>query len=543
MDSRLTPGWLLQNPNEWIIANSFKVETDKRIGGGSFGEIYQGKILKTGETIALKFEKAHTQQPQLYYESRLYRILAGGTGIPRIHWFGVEGDYNIMVMDLLDASLEMLFQRCDRRFSLKTTLLLGIQMISRIEFLHSKGFIHHDIKPDNFLMGRGKNRGTVFMIDYGLAKRYRDVRTHQHIPYRETKGITGTIRFVSINAHVGIEQSRRDDLESVGYLLIYFLKGELPWQGVRAHGRREKYNKIGEIKISIRPEDLCKGLPHEFVDYITYVRGLKFDSTPDYRYLQNLFRTVLSREGFDSDQVFDWTERLLDDEKRNKQILHNETVPSSPWRRFHPAHMKEEKRDTRPNSVQKGLRENELCQFRDMMGEKGDGNRARTLDMGQRRRRRSQRFLTLQHQLQIPPFKGTRRTESEQKTQRCRLSLPPQLPTKEVEQTESELPLSTARKIRMSHAHLKAHRSRQDKLEQARHVLSRSLRQQLEIPSFNGNKSERSDNNDSSSSFLLRNPLSVITTRRTKYDAGNGQSPPKDPIIDLLNNPISYLPP
>lgn len=149
-----------------------------------------------------------------------------------MHWFGVEGDYNAMVMDLLGQSLEDLFTQSKRMFSLKTVLMLADQILQRIEFLHQNHFIHRDIKPDNFLMGLGKTKHIVYIIDFGLSKRYRDPKTGEHIQYKDGKELTGTARYASVNTHLGIEQSRRDDLESIGYILIYLLKGSLPWMGL-----------------------------------------------------------------------------------------------------------------------------------------------------------------------------------------------------------------------------------------------------------------------------------------------------------------------
>lgn len=156
-------------------------------------------------------------------------------------------------------------------------------------------------------MGLGRRANQVYMIDFGLAKKYRDPKSHIHIPYRENKNLTGTARYASINTHLGIEQSRRDDLESLGYVLMYFLRGSLPWQGLKAATKKQKYEKISEKKMATPTEILCKGFPTEFVVYFQYVRSLRFDDKPDYSYLRKLFRDLFVREGFVWDYVFDWT--------------------------------------------------------------------------------------------------------------------------------------------------------------------------------------------------------------------------------------------
>jgi len=284
-----------------------KFRLGRKIGSGSFGDIYLGTNVQTSDEVAIKLESIKSKHPQLLYESKLYKILAGGVGVPNVHWYGVEGDYNVMVIDLLGPSLEDLFSFCNRKFSLKTVIMLADQMINRVEYVHAKNFIHRDIKPDNFLIGLGKKANMVHIIDFGLAKKYRDPKTQQHIPYREGKNLTGTARYASVNTHLGIEQSRRDDLEAVGYVVMYFNRGSLPWQGLKATGKKEKYEKIMEKKMSTPVEVLCKHFPCEFVTYLNYCRSLRFEDRPDYAYLRRLLKDVFFGENFQFDFVFDWT--------------------------------------------------------------------------------------------------------------------------------------------------------------------------------------------------------------------------------------------
>lgn len=288
-----------------IVGGKFTL--GRKIGSGSFGELYLGVNIQTGEEVAIKLESIKSKHPQLHYESKLYMLLQGGTGIPNLKWFGVEGDYNVMVIDLLGPSLEDLFNYCNRKFTMKTVLMLADQLINRIEYMHSRGFLHRDIKPDNFLMGLGRKANQVYAIDFGLAKKYRDLQTHKHIPYRENKNLTGTARYASVNTHLGVEQSRRDDLESLGYVFMYFLRGSLPWQGLKAGTKKQKYDKISEKKMLTPVEVLCKTFPTEFVSYFHYCRSLRFEDKPDYSYLKKLFRDLFIREGYQFDYVFDWT--------------------------------------------------------------------------------------------------------------------------------------------------------------------------------------------------------------------------------------------
>lgn len=299
---------------------------------------YLGTNIISGEEIAIKLESVKAKHPQLEYEARVYKSLAGGVGIPFVRWYGTECDYNAMVIDLLGPSLEDLFNFCNRKFSLKTVLLLADQLISRIEYIHAKSFIHRDIKPDNFLMGIGKRGNQVNVIDFGLAKKYRDPKTHFHIPYRENKNLTGTARYASINTHLGVEQSRRDDMESLGYVMLYFCRGSLPWQGLKAATKKQKYDRIMEKKMTTPTEVLCRGFPNEFSVYLNYTRSLRFDDKPDYSYLRKIFRDLFVRESFQYDYVFDWTVyKYQKNAQAIAQATGNQAADDEEKHRRHPA--------------------------------------------------------------------------------------------------------------------------------------------------------------------------------------------------------------
>lgn len=190
--------------------------------------------------------------------------------------------------------------------------------------MHSKHYLHRDIKPDNFVMGVKENQSTVYIIDYGLAKRYIDSKTRQHIPLRDDKKLAGTARFASVNTHLGVEQSRRDDIECLGYTLIYIAKGELPWQGVKGQTRDQKYNKIMQKKLAISTQSLCKGLPTEFVSYIKYCRSLNFEDKPDYWNLIKNFETYFLNNHYDIGFEFDWNKPKTI--PANTKYLENEIV-------------------------------------------------------------------------------------------------------------------------------------------------------------------------------------------------------------------------
>ncbi|KIY49665.1 kinase-like protein [Fistulina hepatica ATCC 64428] len=275
------------------------------VGSGSYGQIFHATHAQTGHPVAIKFESNRIKWSVLRHEYEMYKQLAGGPGIPVVKWCGDDGNNKSMVMDLLGPSLEDLFEHCHRRFSVKTVIMLADQILSRLEFVHSRGIVHRDIKPDNFLMGIASRGNQVNIIDFGLAKRFINLASRRHIPYQRGAEYAGTTRYMSIHAHRRMEQSRRDDLESFAYVLLYFLRGSLPWQGIpRSVDKDElilarKRDQIGAT--------LCAGYPQEFGILLDYARALPFDAAPDYIYLRHLFRDLMVRMGYRYDYIFDWS--------------------------------------------------------------------------------------------------------------------------------------------------------------------------------------------------------------------------------------------
>ena len=295
----------------------------KKIGQGSFGSIYKAKNKQTDEYVAIKIEE-NTSNKSLLHEAKVYKYISDIKGFPKIRLYGNTGNYTYMILDLLGYSLDNLKKICGGIFSLKTTLLLAIQMLRRIENLHNIGIIHRDLKPDNFMVSKKKKNNLIYLIDFGLAKFYRD-KNGAHIPMVNGKKIIGTVRYSSIHMHEGVEQSRRDDLESLGYIFVYFLKGRLPWQGLssKTETTEEFYNILKKFKQNTSLDKLCKDIPEEFKNYLEYCRKLKFDEKPNYTYLMDIFFSLFKKKKFDLESRYDWL-NITPTEKKNETKPNNQ---------------------------------------------------------------------------------------------------------------------------------------------------------------------------------------------------------------------------
>ena len=278
----------------------------KKIGKGSFGTVYQGINTSNNEKIALKVEKRDKNDPGTLENEALRLVYLQGEGIPSVYCYGNNIEHNLLVEELLGKSLEEIFTSYGKPFSLKTVCVLGIEMIKRIQYIHSKYYIHRDIKPDNFMTGRGPNEKKIYIIDFGLAKKYYSVSRAQHIKFITGKHLVGTARYCGRNAHRGYEQGRRDDIESIGYVLMYFLLGVLPWQGLKAKKNEDQFEKIAQKKYTTSFEELTLGQPEEFLNYFKHVDRLQFEDQPNYVYLIGLFQSVIDKYCQDCLYDFDW---------------------------------------------------------------------------------------------------------------------------------------------------------------------------------------------------------------------------------------------
>lgn len=291
--------------NDVVIGRRWKL--GKKLAAGSFGEVVEAIDMLSGAEVAIKIQIGN--ELLLATEREVYSAIWSHSknfiGIPRVYGLNESQGEDYIVMDRLGTSIWEHQIKCGGRFSLKTTLMIGIQALSRLETIHDADFVHRDLKPDNMVMGRNDDQ-TLYFIDFGLSKRYRDGGTKEHYNYsKECSGLTGSLLFAPLNSHNSVRQTRRDDLESLGYVLVYMFQGSLPWADVNFKLHRLKEAKVCLMKQTAGLEVLCCGIP-SLVAYFRTVRDMKYEDIPDYEGLKNLFKEHMKQKKIIDDGAFDW---------------------------------------------------------------------------------------------------------------------------------------------------------------------------------------------------------------------------------------------
>lgn len=278
-----------------------RYSVEEVIGTGSFGKVYRLQHLLKNKSFALKIDIR--QKGSVLLESKILADIQGGVGIPRLYKYGTTEQFSYMIVELLGLTLHKLLKQSKGKFSLSTIVSIMLQLITRIEYIHKKGYLHRDLKPHQILIG--KNQKMLYLTDFGLARKF-EVNNY-HISFQHSCPRVGNATFSSLNNHSGVRQSRRDDLESAAYMAIYFLRGRLPWQSTQKQCSNSKWQNIFQIKSHYSIEDLCIGCPKEFIILLKYCRNLKFEEKPDYNYIQSLFMQIQQRENL-LENYFDWVE-------------------------------------------------------------------------------------------------------------------------------------------------------------------------------------------------------------------------------------------
>jgi len=275
-----------------ICNSKYYYKKEKLIGKGSFCSVYKGYRKMSDNkmiNVAVKIEKKNGEINTLLKEYKYYKLLReknkDSNNIPKYYALLKDENNYYLILQLYGLSLESIKKKINKEFDLFSIKNIAINIIKLIEFIHECGFLHRDIKPDNILLSKDYKK--IYLIDFGLSKDY--IVKKAHISNRTGVNPSGTLRYMSKNVNLGNECSRRDDLISLGYTIIYLIKGKLPWQGIKISKNNKKYEILGDIKNKVKIQDLCKDLPKCILKYISYCYKLRFEENPDYKYLISLF--------------------------------------------------------------------------------------------------------------------------------------------------------------------------------------------------------------------------------------------------------------
>ena len=306
----------------------------KAIGKGTFSTVYASINIITKALVAIKAEKRGKDNIQLLQSEAFLLYSLRGFGIPEVLSYGRIKTHNILVLPLLGKSLLDMFILGNSNTNINDICSVAIQILDRIEWVHSNNIVYRDIKPENFLFGK-KDNDVLYLIDFGLCRKYKSSRTGKHIKPKCLGKFTGTSRYASVYAMAGNEQSRRDDIESIGYMIIFFMKKRLPWQGIKGRTYKECYHKLFLMKKYMKIEELCKNLPREIIDYMNIAKAMKFEQEPDYKHLKDLFKSILKKNNVIFDKyIYSWCRKEISNSKdynakNNDKKIERKTSPQN----------------------------------------------------------------------------------------------------------------------------------------------------------------------------------------------------------------------